>query len=155
MKFTILAIGHTNEEYLIQGVNKYLQRLKHYGKIEFKELKDIKSQQNVEEFKKKESELILTHLKSDDILILLDEKGKMYDSVSFAGFIEKLQIHASKNVIFVIGGAFGHHKILLERANFTISLSSMTFSHQMVRLFFVEQLYRAFTILRGEKYHNN
>ena len=155
MKFTILVIGHINEEYLTQGVNKYLQRLKHYGKIEYKELKDIKPHQNVEEFKKRESEMILSHLKSDDILVLLDEKGKMYDSVSFSGFIEKLQIHASKNVVFVVGGAFGHHKILHDRANFSISLSLMTFSHQMVRLFFVEQLYRAFTILRGEKYHNN
>lgn len=154
MKFTIWAIGKTDEKYLEDGINKYLLRLKHYCKFEYEEFKDVKSGQTSEDTLKREAELILSKLKKDDVLILLDEKGMMMNSVEFAECINKWQIQSLKNVIFLIGGAFGHHKLIRERANQMISLSKMTFSHQMVRLFLTEQIYRAFTILKNEKYHN-
>ena len=141
VKISIWCIGKTDEKYLIEGIDKYLLRLKHYGATP-------------DETTKREAELVFSKLKSDDVLILLDEHGEMYDSVKFARYIEKLQVNAHKNVIFLIGGAFGHHKTVRARADHQVSLSKMTFSHQMVRLFLTEQIYRAFTILRNEKYHN-
>jgi 23S rRNA (pseudouridine1915-N3)-methyltransferase len=154
MKFTIWAIGKTDEKYLDEGIKKYLSRLKHYTNVDYEEIKAVKSGQTPEETLKREAEVILAKLKSDDTLILLDEQGQMFDSVGFAAYIERFQIQAHKNVVFLIGGAFGHHKTIRERSNQMISLSKMTFSHQMVRLFLAEQLYRAFTIIRNEKYHN-
>ena len=154
MKLTIWAIGKTNEKYLKEGIEKYIERLKHYTKFEFVELKDVKSGNTIEETTKREADLIMTKLNSDDILILMDENGEMYDSINFSRYLDKLQLHVSRNVVILIGGAYGHHKIIRERANHVISLSKMTFSHQMVRLFLVEQIYRAFTIIRNEKYHN-
>lgn len=154
MKISIWCIGKTDEKYLIEGVDKYLQRLKHYTKLDYEVFKDVKPGQTSEETLKREAEVILAKLKADDTLILMDEKGEMYDSVKFAGYIEKLQVQAHKHVVFLIGGAFGHHSTIRARANYMISLSKMTFSHQMVRLFLVEQIYRAFTIIRNEKYHN-
>lgn len=155
MKFTIWTIGKTDEKYIEEGIKKYLNRLKHYTRLEYEELKDVKTNQNVEEILKKEADIVLSRLKPDDTLILMDEKGQMFDSTGFSEYINKLQIQSHKNVIFLIGGAFGHHKLIRERSNGMISLSKMTFSHQMVRIFLVEQKYRAFTILRNEKYHNN
>lgn len=154
MKISIWCIGKTDEKYLVEGIDKYLLRLKHYSKIEYEVFKDVKPGQTSEETLKREAELIFTKLKPEDTLILMDEKGEMFDSVKFALYIEKLQIQAHKHVIFLIGGAFGHHFSIKNRANYLISLSKMTFSHQMVRLFLVEQIYRAFTIIRNEKYHN-
>lgn len=154
MKISIWCIGKTDEKYLIEGIDKYLLRLKHYCKVDFETFKDIKPGTTPEETTKREAELILSKLKSDDFLILLDEHGEMYDSVKFARYIEKLQVNAHKNVIFLIGGAFGHHNTVRARSDHQISLSKMTFSHQMVRLFLAEQIYRAFTIVRNEKYHN-
>ena len=154
MKISIWCIGKTDEKYLIEGVDKYLQRLKHYTKLDYEVFKDVKPGQTSEETLKREADLILAKLKADDTLILMDEKGEMYDSVKFAGYIEKLQVQAHKHGVFLIGGAFGHHSTIRARANYMISLSKMTFSHQMVRLFLVEQIYRAFTIIRNEKYHN-
>ena len=154
MKISIWCIGKTDEKYLIEGIDKYLLRLKHYCKIDFETFKDIKPGATPDETTKREAELVFSKLKSDDVLILLDEHGEMYDSVKFARYIEKLQVNAHKNVIFLIGGAFGHHKTVRARADHQVSLSKMTFSHQMVRLFLTEQIYRAFTILRNEKYHN-
>lgn len=154
MKFTIWAIGKTDEKYLDEGIKKYLNRLKHYTNVDYEEFKAVKSGQTPEETLKREAEVILAKLKSDDTLILLDEHGQMFDSVGFSDYIERFQIQSHKNVIFLIGGAFGHHKTIRERSNQMISLSKMTFSHQMVRLFLAEQLYRAFTIIRNEKYHN-
>ncbi|MBC7885067.1 MAG: 23S rRNA (pseudouridine(1915)-N(3))-methyltransferase RlmH [Saprospiraceae bacterium] len=154
MRFAIWAIGKTNESYLEEGISKYLKRLKHYTKIDYEEFKDVKPGKDAEETMKRESELILSKLKADDYLILMDENGKNYDSTGFSVFIEQLQMHSSKTVIFLIGGAFGHHKLIRERANHLLSLSEMTFSHQMVRLFLSEQIYRAFTIIKNEKYHN-
>ena len=154
MKVTIWAIGKTNEKFLIEGVDKYLKRLKHYCKLDYEEFKDVKPALQPEETTKREAEMILSRLKNDDILVLLDENGTMYDSVSFASYLEKAQVQSTKNIVFLIGGAFGHHSIIREKANHTISLSKMTFSHQMVRLFLVEQVYRGFTIIKNEKYHN-
>ncbi|MBK9734609.1 MAG: 23S rRNA (pseudouridine(1915)-N(3))-methyltransferase RlmH [Saprospiraceae bacterium] len=154
MKITIWAIGKTDEQYLMEGISKYLKRLIHYVKLDYQELKDVKPGKTPEDTLRSEAEVVAAKLKPDDILILMDEKGMSYDSVQFSAFIEKLQNQSSKNVIFLIGGAFGHHKILRDRANHLISLSKMTFSHQMVRLFLVEQLYRSYTIIKNEKYHN-
>jgi 23S rRNA (pseudouridine1915-N3)-methyltransferase len=154
MKIVILAIGKTNEKYLTDGMHIYFNRLKHYCQIEYDELKDVKPGQSIIETTKSEANAFLSKFKKDDFVILLDEKGAEFDSVQFAGYIQKLQISSFKNVIFLVGGAFGCHETLKKRANFTLSLSKMTFSHQMVRLFLMEQLYRAFTILKNEKYHN-
>ncbi len=154
MKILIWAIGKTDEKYLEQGIEKYLKRLKHYCKFEYETFKDVKSNSNMEDILKRESELILSRLKSDDFLVLLDEYGSQYTSVSFSEYLEKLQLQSLKSVVFLIGGAYGHHPDIKARANHMISLSKMTFSHQMVRLFLVEQLYRGFTILKNEKYHN-
>ncbi|MBK8053882.1 MAG: 23S rRNA (pseudouridine(1915)-N(3))-methyltransferase RlmH [Saprospiraceae bacterium] len=154
MKISIWSIGKTNEPYLTSGIDKYLLRLKHYTKLQYEEFKDIKQGQTADETKKRESELFMSRLKKEDVVILLDEQGKQYDSKGFAAFIEQQTIHAGKHMVFIIGGAFGHHDILKKRADHLLSLSKMTFSHQMVRLFFVEQLYRAYTIIKNEKYHN-
>lgn len=154
MKISIWCIGKTDEKYLDEGINKYLKRLVHYTKVDFEVFKDVKPGNTSEETLKREAELILSRLKLDDHLILLDERGDMYSSVQFSGFIEKMQLQGIKHAVFLIGGAFGHHEYIRNRAQGLISLSKMTYSHQMVRLFFVEQLYRAFSILRNEKYHN-
>lgn len=154
MKFTIWTIGKTDEKYIEEGINKYLNRLKHYVKLDYEEFKDVKSGQTVNETLKREADFIISKIKPQDTLILLDENGQMFDSIRFSEYINKLQVQSHRNVIFLIGGAFGHHKIIKNRSDGMISLSKMTFSHQMVRLFLTEQLYRAFTIIRNEKYHN-
>jgi 23S rRNA (pseudouridine1915-N3)-methyltransferase len=154
MRLAIWVIGKTNFPYLIEGISLYLNRLKHYAKAEYEELKDVKPAKDEKDTSRMEADMILQRLKSDDLLVLLDEKGKSFDSIGFSKFIEKQQIESSKRVVFLVGGAFGHHAIIRSRANYSISLSQMTFSHQMVRLILLEQLYRAFTIIKNEKYHN-
>lgn len=157
MKVELWSIGKTNEKYLKEGIAIYLKRLKHYLNFEFIIISDVKQagSLNATQLKNKESELIFNRLKNEDFLILLDEKGETFTSEAFAGFIEqKLQL-SYKRIVFLIGGAYGFSEDLYARANGKLSLSKMTFSHQMVRLFFVEQLYRAMTILRNEPYHNN
>jgi 23S rRNA (pseudouridine1915-N3)-methyltransferase len=155
MRLAIWVIGKTDFPYLVEGISIYLNRLTHYVKTEYEELKDVKPGKDEKETSRLEAEMISQRLKSDDILILLDEKGKSLDSVAFSTFIEKFQVQSAKRIIFLIGGAFGHHLTIRSRANYSISLSQMTFSHQMVRLILVEQLYRAFTIIKNEKYHNS
>jgi 23S rRNA (pseudouridine1915-N3)-methyltransferase len=155
MKIELWVIGKTNFDYLKEGIAVYEKRLKHYVSFDIVTIPDVKNPpDNADLLKIKEGELILTKLQKDDFLILLDEYGKQRTSVEFADFLEKKQIDGAKRLIFQIGGAFGFSQAIFERANMTISLSKMTFSHQMIRLFFVEQLYRAFTIIKGEKYHN-
>lgn len=154
MKVEFWYIGKTNEKYLDQGIKIFEKRLKHYCKFTSVCIKDVKPGQNALETKKKECEVILSKLLSSDYFILLDENGEMFTSEQFAIQISKMQIQGSKRIVFLVAGAFGADDQLKERANKIISLSKMTFSHQMIRLFFVEQLYRAFTILRNEKYHN-
>lgn len=156
MKTALWAIGKTNEKYLEEGISIYLKRLKHYLDFELVIIPDVKQAGNLNpiQLKMKEGELVLARLKKEDVLILLDEKGDLYTSEAFANFLEQKMQLSHKRVVFLIGGAFGFSEALLERANGKVSLSKMTFSHQMVRLFFVEQLYRAMTILRNEPYHN-
>ncbi len=156
MKVALWTIGKTNEKYLEEGIAIYLKRLKHYLNFELIIISDIKqaSNLNTTQLKLKESEIILARLKPEDFLILLDEKGDSYASEAFAHFLEQKMQLSHKRIVFLIGGAFGFSDLLYTRANATLSLSAMTFSHQMVRLFFVEQLYRAMTILKNEPYHN-
>ena len=154
MKIEFWYIGKTNEKYLVQGMAIFEKRLKHYCKFSSICIKDVKPGQNANETKAREAELILSKISTSDYLILLDEIGEMYTSEKFAAQLNKLQMNASKRIIFLVAGAFGADERLKNRADKLLSLSKMTFSHQMIRLFFVEQLYRAFTILRNEKYHN-
>ena len=155
MKIELWVIGKTAFKYLDEGIAVYEKRLKHYVNFDLVVLPDIKNPPlSIEALKTKEGELILNKLTKDDCLILLDERGKQLTSMDFSKFIEQQQMSAVKRVVFQIGGAYGFSEAVYARANQEISLSKMTFSHQMIRLFFVEQLYRAFTILKGEKYHN-
>jgi 23S rRNA (pseudouridine1915-N3)-methyltransferase len=154
MKIALLSIGKTNEKYLEEGIKIYLKRLAHYATFEFVELKDVKQTADPTMLKNSEAKQFLNQIKKEDFVILLDENGKELTSIGFSKYIEQLQNQSIKRVVFIIGGAFGFGNELIERSDFKISLSNLTFSHQMIRLFFVEQLYRAFTIIRGEKYHN-
>ena len=156
MKVEFWVIGKTSESYLNNGIDIYSKRLNHYLKFEMVVIPDVKNPKNLDssQLKSKEGELILKKLKNEDYLILLDEKGKEFTSVQFSKKLEKFQISGKKRVVFLVGGAFGFSPEIYQRANEKFSLSQMTFSHQMIRLFFLEQLYRAMTILRGEPYHN-
>lgn len=155
MKIELWVVGKTAFKYLEEGISVYEKRLKHYVHFDLVVLPDIKNPPlSTEALKTKEGELILAKLTKDDYLILLDEKGKQMTSMDFSSFIEQQQVNAVKRIVFQIGGAFGFSDAVYARANRELSLSKMTFSHQMIRLFFVEQLYRAFTIIKGEKYHN-
>lgn len=156
MKIKLLLIGKTDESYLKQGIEKYSKRIKHYLSFDFITIPDLKNTRNLseEQQKQKEGELILNQLNPADFVVLLDEKGKEYSSVDFSKFIEKQMISGLKNLVFIVGGPYGFSKQLYEKSNIKISLSQMTFSHQMVRLIFVEQLYRALSIIKGEPYHH-
>jgi 23S rRNA (pseudouridine1915-N3)-methyltransferase len=155
MKIELWVIGKTDFDYLKQGIVLYEKRLKHYVSYEMVVLNDVKNPPlSVEALKTKEGEVILNKIQKDDFLILLDENGVQWASVDFANFMGKKQVDSVKRLVFQIGGAYGFSEAVYQRANFKMSLSKMTFSHQMIRLFFVEQLYRAFTIVKGEKYHN-
>lgn len=156
MKITLLVVGKTEDKYLIEGIDKYLKRLKHYIGFNLVVIPDVKNTKNLTEAqqKTKEAELILKQVSNLDTVILLDEKGKKYTSVLFSGYLNKQMIGSVQHLIFIIGGPYGFDESVYQRANGSMSLSDMTFSHQMVRLFFVEQLYRAFSILKGEPYHH-
>jgi 23S rRNA (pseudouridine1915-N3)-methyltransferase len=156
MKITLLIVGKTEDAYLKEGIDKYLKRLKHYTKIEVVEITELKNTKALtqEQQKTKEAELILKKIAATDHIILLDEKGMELSSPQFAAFIDKKAIGSVTNLVFIVGGPYGFDQSVYQRANDKISLSRMTFSHQMVRLFFVEQLYRAFTIIKGEPYHH-
>jgi 23S rRNA (pseudouridine1915-N3)-methyltransferase len=156
MKITFLTVGKTEDAYLKEGIEKYVKRLKHYTKliiIEIDELKNTKAL-TPDQQKAKEAELILKKIFPLDHVILLDENGMELSSQQFAAYINKKALGSVANVVFIVGGPYGFDPPVYERANDKLSLSSMTFSHQMVRLFFVEQLYRAFTIIKGEPYHH-
>lgn len=156
VKITLLCIGKTDELYLIEGIEKYLKRLKFYVDFKLVVIPDIKKNKGMsaELQKKKEGEIILKNLSSTDQVILLDEQGKEYDSVQFSTLLEKKMIASVQHLVFIIGGPYGFDDSVYQRANGKISLSKMTFSHQMIRLFFVEQLYRAYTIMKNEPYHH-
>lgn len=156
MKITLIAIGKTEDKYLIEGIEKYLNRLKHYINFNLVIIPDVKNTKNLTEAqqKSKEAEAINKQISASDVIVLMDEKGKKHSSVSFANYLNKQMIGSVQHLVFIIGGPYGFDESIYKRANTTISLSDMTFSHQMVRLFFVEQLYRAFTILKNEPYHH-
>lgn len=149
-------MGKTSEPYLAEGLALYSGRLKHYCTFETCEIPGLKKPSPDPEMQKKnEGALILQKLEPGDRVFLLDEKGKEYDSVNFARLVQQQLNHSAKRLVFVTGGAFGFSEDVYRRANGKISLSKMTFSHQLVRLLFLEQLYRAFTIIKGEKYHHS
>ena len=156
LKLKLLAIGKTEEPYLIEGLREYETRIKRYLSLEIIEIPGLKnaSHLNNQEWKTKEAAKILPYLTQNDIIILLDEKGKEMTSVEFSSFLNQKFSSGSKNLVFVIGGPYGFDESVKKKASFNLSLSKMTFSHQMVRLFFLEQLYRALTILRNEAYHH-
>lgn len=156
MKITLLTIGKTEDKYLLEGIEKYLKRLKHYIPFKIIELPELKDTKNLsfDQQKTKEAELIFKQITTTDHLILLDEKGQEYSSTLFSDFLNKKMIGSVQHLVFVVGGPYGFHNDIYNRADHKISLSKMTFSHQMVRLFFIEQLYRAYTILKGEPYHH-
>jgi len=156
MKITLLSIGKTDDAYIRDGIDKYLKRLKHYTKLELLDLPELKNTKALtqDQQKTKEAELLLKKINPTDFVILLDEKGMELTSSQFAAYLDKKAVASVASVIFVIGGPYGFDASVYQRANDKLSLSRMTFSHQMVRLFFVEQLYRAHTILKGEPYHH-
>lgn len=156
MTIKLLAIGKTDDNDLQSLINDYKKRLSFYVKFEFDVIPDIKNAKNLSETeqKQKEGELILKRLKPTDVLVLLDENGKQHDSVSFSNYLQKYMNSGIKQLVFVIGGPYGFAEEVYKKANEKLSLSKMTFSHQMIRLFFIEQLYRGFTILRNEPYHH-
>jgi len=157
MKITFLTVGKTEDAYLKDGIEKYVKRLKHYTKLSIIDLDELKNTKALtqEQQKSKEAELILKKITPQDYVILLDEKGMELTSEKFASYIDKKAIASVSNMVFVVGGPYGFDSTMYARANDKLSLSAMTFSHQMVRLFFIEQLYRAFTIIKGEPYHHS
>ncbi len=156
MKIVFLTVGKTEDAYLKEGIDKYIKRLKHYARLEFVEINELKNTKALtpEQQKAKEAELILKKLSPLDYVILLDEKGTEFSSKQFAAYLDKKAISSTSTMIFIVGGPYGFDDTLYTRANDKLSLSRMTFSHQMIRLLFVEQLYRAFTIIKGEPYHH-
>lgn len=156
MNIKILTIGKTDNKALQSLIDDYTKRLSFYIKFDLEIIPDIKNVKNLSESqqKEKESELILAKLTTTDQLILLDEKGTTFSSVGFSDYLQKKMNSGAKNLVFVIGGPYGFSDEVYQKAQGKISLSLMTFSHQMVRLFFIEQLYRGFTILKNEPYHH-
>lgn len=157
MKITLLMIGKTDAGYILEGMNEYSKRLDHYIKFNIEVIQDIKKGKNLtaEIQKSMEGERILAKKSAGKEFHLFDEKGKNYTSREFAGFLEKKMASGLKELVFVIGGPYGFSEKVYENATSKISLSKMTFSHQMARLLCVEQIYRAFTILNGEPYHHD
>ncbi|TAI49120.1 23S rRNA (pseudouridine(1915)-N(3))-methyltransferase RlmH [Flagellimonas allohymeniacidonis] len=156
MQISLIAVGKTDSKDLMNLMETYQKRLQHYIKFNFMVIPDIKNSKNLSEAqqKTKEGELILSHIQSSDHVLLIDERGKQFSSLSFSDFLQKKMNGGLKQLVFVIGGPYGFSDAVYARSNGKVSLSSMTFSHQMVRLFALEQLYRAFTILRNEPYHH-
>lgn len=156
MKISLIVIGKTDASYFVDAINEYKNRLVHYIPFEMEVIPDIKNVKNLreEQQKEKEGELILKMLQPGDYLVLLDEHGKSYTSMEFATYLERKMHVVSKRLVFVIGGPYGFSEAVYKAASEKISLSKMTFSHQMIRLIFVEQIYRAMTILNNEPYHH-
>lgn len=156
MKITLLCIGKTDDKYLIEGIEKYIKRLKFYVNFSIVVIPDIKNVKNLsaEQQKDKEALLILKQLQPQDLVVLLDEHGKEFRSLEFSAYLEKMMVQSVQHLVFIIGGPYGFDQKIYDRAKSKIALSKMTFSHQMIRLFFIEQLYRAFSIMKGEPYHH-
>lgn len=156
MKIILIAIGKTDNTNIAELVDAYIARLKHYVNFEFFIIPDLKNTKSlsIEQQKTLEGKLILEKLDASDYVTLLDERGKKYSSLTFADLLNKRGVSGLKRLVFVIGGPYGFSNTVYERAQDKIALSDMTFSHQMVRIFIVEQIYRAFTILNNEPYHH-
>ncbi len=156
MRISLIAISKTTEKYLLEGISIYEKRLQHYCKFNRVEIPDLKNSKSLskEQQKQKEAELILSKISNQDFVVLLDERGKEYSSMQLSAELNKWMNQSISSVVFIIGGPYGFDQSMYDRANAKISLSKLTFSHQMVRLFFVEQVYRAFSILKGEPYHH-
>ena len=156
MKVILLTVGKTNEINFINSISDYQKRLKFYIPFELIELPELRNTKSLseEQQKQREGEMLLQTIDAADDVVLLDDKGSEYTSMQFSAFMQRKMAGGSKRLVFVVGGPYGFSPAVYSRANGKISLSRMTFSHQMVRLIFVEQLYRAMTILRGEPYHH-
>ena len=157
MKIELMAVGRVVTRYLQEGIDVYTSRIGHYMPFSLTLIPDVKTTKGLTQEKQKEMEgkAILSQLQPGDVLVLLDERGKEMTSREFASYIDRKSVTVAKRLVFLIGGPYGFSPEIYERANEKISLSRMTFSHEMVRLFFVEQIYRAMTILRGEPYHHD
>ena len=156
MKITLLTVGKTDVKWVKEGLDLYVSRLVHYIPFQVREIPELKnvSALSREQVKAREGALVLKALRPTDEVVLLDEGGREFRSVDFAGWLEERVSRGSRDLVFVIGGAYGFSPDVYSRADSKLSLSKMIFSHQMVRTIFAEQLYRAFTILRGEPYHH-
>jgi 23S rRNA (pseudouridine1915-N3)-methyltransferase len=156
MKVILLTVGKTNEINFINSISDYQKRLKFYIPFELIELPELRNTKSLseEQQKQREGEMLLQAIDAADDVVLLDDKGSEFTSMQFSAFMQRKMAGGSKRLVFVVGGPYGFSPAVYSRANGKISLSRMTFSHQMVRLIFVEQLYRAMTILRGEPYHH-
>ena len=156
MKFALLVVGRTVEKHYITAINDYVERIKHYTPFDMEVIPELKNTKSLsmEQQKEKEGELILKALQPGDVVVLLDEHGKEFRSIEFAEWAEKKMHTVNKRLVFIIGGPYGFSKDVYAAAQEKISRSKMTFSHQMIRLIFVEQLYRAMNILAGGPYHH-
>lgn len=156
MQIKILCIGKTGKSFLEEGEREYLKRLSNYIQVELIVLPDVKNAKSLSEaqIKQKEGVQFIEKIGPKDPVILLDERGKQYDSVAFSDFLQEQFNRGGKSICFLIGGPYGFSDEIYQRANGLLSLSKMTFSHQMIRLFFLEQIYRGMTILKGEPYHH-
>lgn len=156
MNITLITVGKTKIPFVLKGIEEYRARLSRYTPFEIIEIPDVRTTKSMtaEQQKTLEGEQILSRLHPSDFVILLDEHGRQLSSVEFAAYIEKLQVSGRKRAVFVVGGPYGFSPAVYSRGNAELSLSKMTFNHEMVRMFFVEQIYRAMTILRNEPYHH-
>ena len=156
MKTTLIVVGKTTEQYFVSAIDEYVKRIRRYAGLDIEVIPELKNTKNLteDEQKSKEGELILKSVTPSDVLVLLDDKGREFRSVEFADYMKQKMNTVSRRLVFVIGGPYGFSDEVYRRANEKLSLSRMTFSHQMVRLIFVEQLYRAYSILAGSPYHH-
>lgn len=156
MKVVLLTVGKTNDANFIKSIAEYQKRLKFYIPFDIVELPELKNTRSLSEDQQKqlEGDAILSNIDASDLVVLLDDKGSEFTSMQFSAFMQRSMASGAKRLVFVVGGPYGFSQPVYDRANSKLSLSRMTFSHQMVRLIFVEQLYRAMTILRGEPYHH-
>lgn len=156
MEITLYVVGKTTVSYVQAGIDDYLARLRHYLPVSVSALPDLKGKGKMDEKRQKdgEGERILAALRPGDYVVLLDEHGREYDSDQFAAFVQKQMASGLKRLVFVVGGPYGFSPSVYDRADSKLSMSRMTLSHEMIRMFFIEQVYRAMTILRGEPYHH-
>ena len=157
MDITLITVGKTTTPYIQTGIDEYCKRLKRYVPFSIKSLPDIKNSRKLTESQQKEEEgkIILGELSVSDYVVLLDERGEMFTSRGFSDFLQKGMSGGKKRMVFIVGGPYGFSPQVYSRANFLLSFSKMTFSHEMIRLFFTEQIYRGMTILKGEPYHHD